>query len=809
LHSNSDLPPRTHSMTAVFNNLFAVKGRNLQRPIRLLVVDNQPIHPPVGGGRVRLHGLYSHLPEHFHPLYVGTYDWPGEDYREVQHGKRLREITVPQSEAHFQAHDALSAVEDSVTVDVTFPLLAPLSTEFCARVRAEALRADVVVVSHPWCYPVVSDVLRRERKPLVYDSHNVESLVKQSLIGTSVLGSAFARLVTTVERELCTHADAILACSAENGEAFVSAYAVGSQKIHVVPNGVDTAQIVPASLEQRQAARHHLALPATGPVAVFIGSNYPPNADAVLFICTQFAPAFPQVTFVVVGGCGSAMADRALPPNVRVLGMASDEERGWAYHAADFGLNPMSRGSGTNIKMLDFFAAGLPSLTTPVGARGLRGAAAEAFFVADLGDFGEAFERLLLDQTLCRHAGAAARRLAMLEYDWSVISSAAAEAIESVVQTGGPSAGDTSERERRDLRLAMLTTWNTRCGIADYSGFLASALPRDLDLKIYADRNSSTPDSPAVRLNWKFGLEDPSDVVSSLRADRRNVLLLQHNPAFYPLSSVAALLEQSRAAGVRTAITLHAAPAVSKDPAAARALSSADLVFVHRHSDAALVGALGGNTRVVPQGVPAFPFRTREQARELIGLQEGFVVAHFGFLRPHKGTAELIDAFDLVAASVPSVRLLLSCSRYPSPDSRDYEPLCLERIAASSYADRISASFDHLEIEAVAILLQAADLIVLPYKASSESSSAAARIAVASGRAVLVSQSAIFEDLSGVAETAGLETPADIATAIIELARDPERLEKCARRVRGYAGEHSWQRVVQATLSHLHSIMVP
>ena len=34
-------------------------------------------------------------------------------------------------------------------------------------------------------------------------------------------------------------------------------------------------------------------------------------------------------------------------------------------------LNPMCRGSGTNIKMLDYFAAGAPTIATPIGARGL------------------------------------------------------------------------------------------------------------------------------------------------------------------------------------------------------------------------------------------------------------------------------------------------------------------------------------------------------------------------------------------------------------------------------------------------------
>ena len=42
------------------------------------------------------------------------------------------------------------------------------------------------------------------------------------------------------------------------------------------------------------------------------------------------------------------------------------------FAAADFALNPMFSGAGTNVKMADFIAARLPILTTPFGARGFE-----------------------------------------------------------------------------------------------------------------------------------------------------------------------------------------------------------------------------------------------------------------------------------------------------------------------------------------------------------------------------------------------------------------------------------------------------
>ena len=206
---------------------------------RVLILDNQPIDPPVGGGRIRLFGLYTNLPPDLDPVYVGTYDWPGPDYRSILHAGRLREITVPQSPAHFRAHESLRAMDPQLTMDVTFPLLSFLSHGFAHRVAHEAKLADVIVVSHPWAYPIVSRVPGLEDKPLIYDSHNVEGHLRRSLLGHGELAGGIAEMVEELERELCARASAIFACSADDALAFELHYGVDPAKIHVVHNGTD------------------------------------------------------------------------------------------------------------------------------------------------------------------------------------------------------------------------------------------------------------------------------------------------------------------------------------------------------------------------------------------------------------------------------------------------------------------------------------------------------------------------------------------------------------------------------------------
>ena len=106
------------------------------------------------------------------------------------------------------------------------------------------------------------------------------------------------------------------------------------------------------------------------PVALFVGSDHGPNHDAA-DILVATARARPN------GRSGSPAASATIrrcgtrPPPILCLGVVSEAELTALFRAADVGVNPMRRGSGTNLKMLDYAAHGTLVLSTEIGARGL------------------------------------------------------------------------------------------------------------------------------------------------------------------------------------------------------------------------------------------------------------------------------------------------------------------------------------------------------------------------------------------------------------------------------------------------------
>lgn len=396
-----------------------VTGERLQ----VTVIDMQPITPAVGGGRQRLLGLYHALGPNIECTYVGSYDWPGEPPRDQQLAPGLREIVVPLSDAHHEAAAALSRQTGGRTViDLAFADQVRLSKDYLAVAREHAMQADIVVFSHPWAYPAVHDVLRPDQL-VVYDSQNVEGLLRMSLHDDLPEADQLVRGVVEIEYRLCREADLVLSCSHEDREIFARVYGVGWDKLRVAPNGIFAfAHGLPTS-EQRAAAKKKLRV-SQQLLVIFVGSNYGPNNDAAAYVSGQLARTRPDVAFALIGGCCDKLDKKSLASNVIVLGTLDDESKHNWMRAADLAVNPLSAGSGTSIKMFDFMAAGLPTVTTPIGARGIFYSGMPPFAVAALDGFASALGGLIESEGNRAELARRGRKTVENFYAWERISPA-------------------------------------------------------------------------------------------------------------------------------------------------------------------------------------------------------------------------------------------------------------------------------------------------------------------------------------------------------------------------------------------------
>jgi glycosyltransferase involved in cell wall biosynthesis len=204
-------------------------------------------------------------------------------------------------------------------------------------------------------------------------------------------------------------------------------YRVSGDRSVVVPNGVDTAGIRFTGLRERRNLRARLRMERE--LALFVGSWHHPNVVAARRIFS-LARELTNVAFAIVGSVAVALAGCDRPPNVQLYGVVSEELKQTLLAVASVALNPMSTGSGTNMKMLDYLAAGVPVVTTEIGARGLRLDLGRDVHVASRYGFAEGVVNALRERPETAEVRLRGARHHVEEhFDWSAIARGLVQAL--------------------------------------------------------------------------------------------------------------------------------------------------------------------------------------------------------------------------------------------------------------------------------------------------------------------------------------------------------------------------------------------
>jgi glycosyltransferase involved in cell wall biosynthesis len=260
--------------------------------------------------------------------------------------------------------------------------------------------------------PLLFEAARRAGlRRFVLDAHNVYqdmTTFPQASIRDRLFYQLTRRRQSAMERACWAQAAHVVFCSRVDRDRAESLLPGVAAKSTVVPNCVDTEAFRP---------RPAPAFRRGGPV-LFVGTTrYPPNFFAVREICHTLAPALPDLQFRIVGD--AAWAPTSAPPNVRFLGRVDSTARELA--TAQVAIAPVRHGSGTRLKLLEYFAAGLPVVSTRKAAEGLDVEDGRHLrLVGTAQEMIDAVRTLHADPHGCAALGAAARALVQHQYDWRV-----------------------------------------------------------------------------------------------------------------------------------------------------------------------------------------------------------------------------------------------------------------------------------------------------------------------------------------------------------------------------------------------------
>ena len=376
---------------------------------KILWVSSDILHPLNKGGRLRTFGILHSLSKRHDIVYIGLNQDSTEQDIKLASEYCSRLVAHEISDANFSAIKRLYQLADSLFKQLPYSVYRLQSKPFLENVIAElgTKTYDLLICDFVHSGINIPDQLN---VPMVLFQHNAEAHLWQrradseKKFGFKSLYRFQARLMRSFEERIVKKAKSVICVSPNDRDITIQYY--GGLDVASIPTGVDVDYF--GSVERN---------PRIEPTLVFTGSlDWEPNSEGIFWFVEKVFPLVkrlvPACRVSIVGRNPSnallGLAHRT--PGVELLGRVPDVRPYLAI--AHVAIVPILTGGGTRMKIFESFSAGLPVVSTTIGAEGLQVTNDQDIFLRDDPEtFAEAILNLINDRQLADRIGKNARAL--------------------------------------------------------------------------------------------------------------------------------------------------------------------------------------------------------------------------------------------------------------------------------------------------------------------------------------------------------------------------------------------------------------
>ena len=195
----------------------------------------------------------------------------------------------------------------------------------------------------------------------------------------------------------------------------------------------------------------------------------------------------------------------------------------------------------------------------------------------------------------------------------------------------------------------------------------------------------------------------------------------------------------------------------------------------------------------------------QEEARARLHLDLDMPLClFFGLIRPYKGVEFLIDSWQLVKEREPLARLMLA----GQPET-GYQEVLTDKIEGLNLEREIDTHFEFLPREKLNLCIQAADVLVYPYRRITQSG--ALLTGLTTGKPIVATDVGGFSEMIQHEQTGILVEYGDeerLAEELVYLLRNAEKREQLGQAARQMVErEYSWDAIAHKTIECYQSVI--
>jgi sugar transferase (PEP-CTERM/EpsH1 system associated) len=381
--------------------------------MKILFVANRVPYPPFRGDKLKIYNLAKRLSVH-HELHLITFAESSDDYH---YGKELGQlfkevhiISLPKWQSYL---NCLLAVFSNLPFQVAYFRSRKMQRLIHSFLLAH--KVDIIHTQHLRMAQFTSLI----NMPKILDLPDAFSLYWKRRIEnqTNPIKQFFEKMefkrLYKFEGEIVENFNLSLVCSREDLDYMKSEH--GSSNVALLRNGVD--------LDTFKSDGHNYS---TNSTLLFTGNmDYAPNVDAVCYFVKDIFPLIsakhPHVKFVIAGQRPVKQVMDLKSSHIEITGFIPDLKE--MYQQASIVVSPLRFGAGTQNKVLEAMAMGVPVVSGKIGFEGLEIKNGEGVFLETSPQgFATKVLSLLESESLRKTTGLQGKTVAQTKFSWDIIS---------------------------------------------------------------------------------------------------------------------------------------------------------------------------------------------------------------------------------------------------------------------------------------------------------------------------------------------------------------------------------------------------